>query len=708
MKILKILSLMIIIASGIVAQDTISYNMDSLSGKIYLIGKNDGDKITLRWAPGSPGVWQLSNKAGYMLERLSYRDTSDFLGATFKLLTPTPFKPLELEKWEPLVNAIPEDKYAALAAQAIWGKRNKSDPLNTEASMFEKAREFNNLFSTAMLSAEFSANTAIASGLRYEDYDIDTSLTYFYRVYSLVSNLDYPIDTTYLVINGNDIYKNIEVKIDEVFENDREIILSWDREYENYYSGWYIEKSSDGKNYIRLNEDPYIDSPTDDLGIKSTTMTYSDSLEKNYVKYHYRLIGINPFAELSVPSDPVMGMGRDRTPPPAPQNINAKQIAPGKMEITWTMPEICDDLKGFLISRSNEINKNEVAVTNDILPVETRSYIDTTYDEVLNNWYYVYAVDTAGNAMVGLPEYGSINDSIPPSPPVGLTGKIDTNGIVTISWDENTERDIYGYSVFSANQADHTFIIENNIPTRFNSYTDTISLKTLTEHKFFRVAAIDLARNISEFSEILTLKKPDIVPPVPPVFTDYNVAEQGIFLSWVQSTSHDVRTHILYRRTLGAEDWESIYTTDELVEQDEYIDKNAIAGKTYEYKIIAQDDDGLYSPISSILTLTALDFSEITPIEDLEAVFNQSMNKVTLRWSNSEGGEYKYQIFRAVNDGGFYLLNEVKDPVRQISDEVQMGRTYEYTIVVIKNDKKKSGFSKSVKINLTDSDENSK
>jgi hypothetical protein len=398
----------------------------------------------------------------------------------------------------------------------------------------------------------------------------------------------------------------------------------------------------------------------------------------------------------------VTAMGRDRTPPPAPQNIKAKEIDRDKMEISWTMPDKCEDLKGFLVSRSNEINNNEVGLTNKILPKETRSFIDTTYDEIMNNWYYVYSVDTAGNAIIGIPQYGSIIDSFPPAPPTGLTGSIDTNGIVNIKWNLGKERDIYGYTVFSSNQKDHLFITVNNIPVRDTSFIDTITLKTLTEYIYYKIATVDMVRNISEFSKVLILKKPDIIPPVAPVFTDYKVTKKGIKLTWVQSTSQDVKTHFLYRRESQSKNWKLIYRTDELKKYDTYIDDGTIPGTTYEYKIISQDDDGLYSGISFIINLTAIDFNEILPVNKLEIFANNEKNLANLKWHYPKEGDFEVQIFRALNGGGFYFLKQTgitDSPF--IDNDIKRENIYEYTLKVIDKNKKVSGFSPIVKIDLT-------
>ena len=690
----------------IIASFVLGFSMliaqNDTDNKILLTAKNTGDKIILRWAPGDAGTWHISNYYGYMVERKVFKDSTDFFNTGFKLLTPDTLKPWPLDDWAKIANKASGDKYAALAAQAIWGERNKSAP-ESDASYWEKAAEFENLYAIALLSADFSANAAIASGLRYEDTNISPTLNYIYRVYSLASTDINPIDTAYILIKGNEIDIPVKVKIDEIFEKEKAVSIHWKRDLENNYTAWIVERSDDGKNYYRLTKNPYIDSPVEDSETDMEYINYTDSVEQNYVKHYYRIIGINTFAEYSSPSAPVSGMGRDRTPPPAPQNIKVKEIAPGKMEINWVMLDSCQDLKGFLVSRSNEINKEQTGLTNEILPKETRSYIDTTYDPLMNNWYYVYSVDTAGNAIVGIPQYGSIVDSIAPDPPTGLTGSIDSNGVVRIKWNLGKERDIYGYSIYSANQEDHIFIAVNNIPVRDTSFTDTITLKTLTENIYYKIATVDLVKNISGFSDVLVLKKPDIIPPVPPVFTYYKVTKDGIKLTWVQSSSSDVMTHYLYRKEKETEQWELIYRTNELKEYDTFIDNGTIPNKTYDYKIIAQDDDGLKSDISYILTLTAIDFTEVLPVENIQAFTNQDKNLITVKWEYPKEGKFTYHVFRAVNGGGFHFIKNTTQ--NQITDNISKGKTYEYTVNVSLNEKTKSGFSPIVKIDLTDKKE---
>ena len=658
---------------------------------LYLTGKSAGDKIILRWAPNGPGVWSMSNLSGYMIERLAFKDSTDILSAPFKLLTPDTLKPWPLDDWEPIANEASGDQYAAIAAQTIYGKRTETEKPIEETTYLAKAREFGNLFSAAMLSAEYSRNAAIASALRFEDSDIDTTMNYVYRIYSLASSDDFPIDTAYVIIDAGNIELLLPVEC-KVVEGEKVIYLQWDRNWENFYSGWFIERSEDGRNYTALNTIPYLDSPYDKLGKKTDMVTFIDSVPENYKPYWYRVTGINTYSEKSPDGIPVKAMGRDITPPSPPANIVAKQIAPGKMQITWEYDGDMTDLEGFLIGRSEGVRGEQQPLTPEKLAPDTRVFYDSTYDELVDNWYLIYAMDTAGNASVGFPQYGTIVDSIPPNPPIGLTGSIDTNGVVTVHWNIAEERDVLGYMVYYSNQEDHVYAAVNNDLLQDTLFTDTINIKVLTENIYYKITAVDATRNYSKFSEVLVLKKPDLIPPVSPIFTDYKVTKDGIKLTYAQSSSHDVVRHYLYRKDRNGDVWELIYETDERKTYDRFTDTTTTPGTLYEYKVIAEDDDGNKSDWIFRLTLRAIDFSKVTGVKYLEAFLNKEKNNVRLDWSYPKEGDFKFALYRAIDGGGFNMYKSFEGHIRSFSENVKTDHIYEYTIKVVYPSGKKSGF----------------
>lgn len=662
---------------------------------IRLTGKNTGNGVLLRWVPETPGAWSLSRAHGYQLDRMAFTGEEDFHEVGFQPLTPAPIKPWPLEKWEPLAM---EDNYAAIAAEMYYGEKGVMP-----ANIFEQADKFENIFSTALLAAEFSFPTAVASGLGYHDEDIQPGMKYLYRIVSLGNSPEYPIDTAYFLIDGSAQDKEPKVVIHELLEKEGHVELRWDREaHEQVFSAYFIERSRDGRNFERLNQAPYLDAPSEQSETSQTYISYADSVQ-NYERHYYRVIGVTPFGELSEPSNVVAGMARDRTPPAAPSAISAEQVSPSQMRISWEYPDsVADDLVGFMLARSSDPQGAAVPLTGEALAPDVRSFVDESFNPLENNWYFLAAVDTANNASVSMPVYGGVVDSIPPSPPVNLQGTIDTTGVVTVTWDLGPEEDIMGYMVFSTNQADHTYANLSNRPLMDTVFTDTLNLKVLTKEIFYKVVAVDAYYNHSGFSGVLRLVKPDLVPPVAPVFTTYKVSEEGISLTWAQSSSADVVSHQLYRREAGAEEWQVLQEFDSLATYDQYMDTALERGQRYEYKIEATDDAGLVSPVSYVLSLKAIDFSQKPAVGNVNALWNEENGQVLVSWTYPVEGEYSFKVYRAVNGGPFSLLEDLPAESGSVVDhQVRSGRQYEYAVKAVFNDGRSSPFGDIARVQVS-------
>lgn len=126
------------------------------------------------------------------------------------------------------------------------------------------------------------------------------------------------------------------------------------------------------------------------------------------------------------------------------------------------------------------------------------------------------AIDTAGNESYSVFTYGMVFDSVAPSIPSNIKCSIDSNGVVNLTWDKPKEIDVFGYRVYFSNNANHAFINLTGKPIETNSYSDTISLKTLTKKAFYKIVALDFNYNHSKFSEAIEIKRPDKIKPQAP------------------------------------------------------------------------------------------------------------------------------------------------------------------------------------------------
>jgi len=66
--------------------------------------------------------------------------------------------------------------------------------------------------------------------------------------------------------------------------------------------------------------------------------------------------------------------------------------------------------------------------------------------------------------------------------------------------------------------------------------------------------------NYSDFSTILALARPDIIPPSRPVLYKATPTPAGIELGWAFSSSDDLARHELQRKNINVTDWETVLT----------------------------------------------------------------------------------------------------------------------------------------------------
>jgi hypothetical protein len=513
----------------------------------------------------------------------------------------------------------------------------------------------------------------------------------------------YTIDTAYFVIQNT---RNVSIPvpiIDQKHEGQNYINISWEKVlHESVFSAYIIERSEDDVSYSQLTNLPFINPESDKIDTKSPVFQYVDSVKENYKPYYYRLIGITPFGERSQPSEAIKAMGRDRTPPPAPVNVEAKPIGDGIVEITWDMPQIVPDLDGFYIGRGDNLDENFHPIHDQKIPKDSSSFIDYNSDRLGGNYYVIAAVDTAGNGSISMVSYAAIVDSIPPVAPTGLTGQIDTSGIVTLHWDLGNEIDLAGYMIYFSNSADHVFSTINEAPLADTVFRDTIQVHTLTRNVYYKIKAVDTRWNYSAYSGILELTRPDLIPPTSPVFSNYRLSKDGMWLEWIPSSSNDVEGYEL-----------EIYRKDELarrvfIEKREqqskydYTVKNIESEIVYKFLVRSIDESGLRSEPSVPIEVTGIDLESKEIIDDLTITRNADGRTISLNWSFDETTKInRFVLYRSVQGTQFVSYKSLSPSESTFKDTMlRKGTNYEYSIKAVYNTGKESPFSNIVSVSL--------
>lgn len=687
------------LAISSVSSQSINPSSKQVAPKIEVIAKSYLDSIVVRWAPNSPEVWQYGNQYGYIIERsILARDTNYFLNnSEKKILTSKPIKPIPLATWESLTQ---QNKYAGIAAQAIYGKSFEVvDQSDSFITFFNQAKEMENRFSFSLFAADQSVDVAQAHGLRFVDQSVSKNERYLYRIHIPVPDSSLHIETGFIYVASRDTVVVPQPQQLEIEFGDRIAQLSWNKQYyDHIFTSYIVERTNNlAKGFERIQQPPII-NPTSARQQPVRRMYITDSLPDNSATYYYRIRGVTPFGEISPPSDTVSGRGIPAVVSVHPMITNHRLLSDNRVKLQWEFPqEYNTQIKGFRITRSDQAN-GIYDTLSIIIGSAVRFYIDRSALPV--NYYMVQAIDLQGRINNSMPTMVQLEDSIPPLPPIGLNGQIDTLGKVEITWQNNTEPDVAGYRVLMANNSEGPFVQISDDLIKENHYTSQTIVKTLSKYIYYRLVAVDKRYNRSQPSEVLRLERPDVVPPAPPVFQQAIAIDSAIQLSWVSSPSSDVVKHVLYRRQLHFNAWEIIAAFDSILTVSTYTDQEVIIGHDYEYRMIAVDRAGLASVPSVSIKVSALDHGLRPPITQYYGKADRNAKHVQLAWNYTQKDIEKFLLYRTAENQPLRLLKALPSDRNSFLDQnLIVNTTYTYRIQAIYTDGGQSPLSEELTVN---------
>jgi len=657
---------------------------------IKVIAKYDDDGVLLRWGTTKSGAWLMGTQYGYNITRGEFdiKDDTAVL-VNHKVLTSSSIMPWTVDRFKTAYEKDTMNKNLLVALECIHDKWH-SISIEDGGSFIEQADELSNRYGFDLFVSDLNLETAFASGLAFRDSTTEEGKNYMYRITIPVSPDIYIVDTAYIYVQTTEKYQLPRPKIFSGIEDEHHIVINLDRELHNRsFTAYDIERSKDGINFIKLNEQPFVHGLSEDSTLYSPYISYIDSVQ-NYIPYHYRIIGYTPFGEKSTFSDTIILMGRDKTPAGQPENVKADYLEGKGMQITWTFDGDYEDLEGFRVTKSQEFSGPFNLISDSLLSKETFSFLDPEANKLRPETYIVESIDTAGNIQGSLPAYGNVIDSIPPTQPLELTGEIDSTGIVTLHWKKNPEEDVIGYQVYFANSKKNVFAQITSGPYDSLLFIDTVSLNTLTRHVYYRITAVDFRYNISPFSDILELERPDIIPPNSPVFTNYKINEKGVLITWALSSSNDVDYHLLSRKSENDTIWTDIlkFTDDKTI----YFDTTISPNINYEYKIIAFDKSGLKSDIVRNLNITSPDFKIKKSVDSFD--YEIIKKDILLKWNSNQKNIYAFVIYRMDKNHPLQRIATLKAVENKYLDKnLKRNIKYQYIIKIIFKDGKESDFS---------------
>jgi uncharacterized protein len=684
--------LSVIVATGVFAQN------DSLP-QIKVIGRALKDKVLLRWAPTTPLSWQIINKYGYTIERVTMTKNNKLIkDRKLQKLTASPLKPWPEEKWEPI--AYDEkgevNKYVAIAAQAIFGGSFEltESYSNDITKVIEKSQENEKRFTFALFAADQSLKVAEAMGLYYVDNNVVEDEKYLYRIYANVPNEEMALDTGFIYIGPPDyaeLPRPYELHGD--FE-EKMVTLTWNRElFEQIYSNYEVQRSDNGKEFFSIDDLPFINTAPMDKP-NPRLMYRMDSLPENNLTYYYRIRGRTPFDEWGPWSDTISGQSIVSLKF-KPMIREANVIDNKAVELKWEFPEEHNqDIEYFALLRANKANGNYVELAGNLNP-SVRTFTDEKPN--VSNYYIVRAFNSSKDASSSFPYFAQLVDSFPPAPPTGLKAMIDTTGLVTLSWKLGPEEDILGYRVFRSNFAAEEFGQMTKSPVKDTVYYETIKLKNLSRKIYYKIAVIDRNFNQSEFSDVVMLLKPDVVPPTPPLFKAPKSKKEGAQLGWINSSSKDVIKHVLYRRKANDEGWVTVAVFPVTDSVQQFVDRQITPKLLYEYIMLAVDSANNESKPCKSVFVRKIDTGIRPAIEDIETNIDETNKQIEIKWEYPYKDVKNYLIYRAKDESPIRYYQLIPADNQEFKDKkVIINTKYRYRIKAKFEDGSESAFSEEV------------
>lgn len=637
-----------------------------------IIGKHKDGELYIRWEPATLSEWQQSQEIGYevVIEEFKNGSYQNVHSAKVKPATVKEMSDLTQEKDGPIKNfyGSSRDVMYPKFAQKVYVEDIVSRFLDKTESTLDS-------FRVNMLSyfSIFDADLAQLNGLGYHwKYNNKGK----YRITLSVGSTSL---RSVIVDTNNDLVEP-NLKLDAIF-SDRKVKLAWDSKehvFKNF--GFYVSKSEDGLIYKRLEDLPYV-IPAPEAGESYIgRLGAEDSLAQNYKTYYYKIRAVDYFGHLSENIASVSGQGFEEIQF-SPRIINAEQLENNDALLEWDVNDSDFPLiDHFSIMRADSVNgQYEIALDS---VGKNRSGIAFQMEHE-TNFFRLEAVSSYGQRVSSTPVFVMGMDTIAPATPVVIGATIDSMGQVQISWNANTESDLWGYKIFKSNFASDEYTLITAEPTLDTVLIDSTHLDLGIDEVFYMIQACDLRNNRSDFTEPIIIEKPDVVPPFRPIVNKLSQRTDSLILEWAPSASDDVVYHKFFRRAIDTETkWTLIAVLDTNTVLKEITEVGLDYDVEYAYTIIAIDDANLESEPAALQSTILRKPVEVFEPEILtEAFYDEELEEVSIKWdcSDSENVD-SYLIYKGTNPKRMSRYQYIDGKELMLTEKVKPGNNLYYRI----------------------------
>jgi len=299
----------------------------------------------------------------------------------------------------------------------------------------------------------------------------------------------------------------------------------------------------------------------------------------------------------------------------------------GKITLTWNV-QSSKNIERFRIYRTIKDNKELI---NTQFPSSIRNYTDTMRQPIaINVVYQILSVDSLGReGDLSLPLSVPIDDTIPPSRPKYVIAQI-MNRTFELLWNRSDDIDMNGYEIARSLASEKTFKILTAAPIKDSVFRDTSLLSAKSGIYVYKIRAVDIFGNRSDWTDPTTIALPDISIPSSPIITDIKGTDKSVELRWQKVSEFDLAGYWVNRTddTL----FTPITLNDDLLPRERtfYSDSAVKAGVLYYYEIVSVDSTLNISAPS--LRLSGRSYDTRQPIPPIIDSLYSSNGQIVITW----------------------------------------------------------------------------
>lgn len=358
------------------------------------------------------------------------------------------------------------------------------------------------------------------------------------------------------------------------------VAVSWTPSIEPDVRGYFVYRATTAtEQFVRLHENP----------IPVGTSRYVDTPPAGARPWFYRVTAVDSAGNESVPSAPAMVFLRDRTPPAAPTDLEAR-YDDGQVLLRWQHPAPAADLWSFVVLRRrlgkgaarayDQVNLEAVRATR----LEDTGPAQQGFEEGAFYEYAVLAADSARNFSDTVFVVLQIPDRTPPEPPRHVEA-IGMDGVrIQLRWEATPSTDATAYRVYRRSVQGDSLLMAGPITRRF--YRD--EGVAVGQRYTYRVTAVDSAGNEGNPAEVQVWLRDTDPPATVRNLRAQRAPEGGVVLHWEPVRSPDLAGYRVYRARYPAGRYAPV--TETLLTETRWHDPDGQPG--YWYRVRAVDTSG--------------------------------------------------------------------------------------------------------------------